>query len=142
MFRFKTYFTITCYTFTLITLMYSIFAKIELFTPLSVDDVFIYFLMTVCLTALIALIDLLPVTSYALVSLLRIAAIAAVVFIIGIVFEMFPLEWKYIGPIIGMILLTYFAVSALMMIRDQADARAINKQLSQRKLDMKQGKGE
>lgn len=142
MFKFKTYFTINCYAFTLITLMYSVFAKAGLFTPLSVDDVFIYFLMTVCLTVLIALIDLLPVTSYVLVSLLRIAAIAAVVFSIGIAFEMFPLEWKYIGPIIGMILLTYFAVSALMMIRDQADARAINKQLSQRKLDMKQAKGE
>lgn len=142
MFRFKTYFTITCYAFTLITLMYSIFAKVGLFTPLSIDDVFIYFFMTVCLTVLIALIDLLPVSSYVLVSLLRIAAIATVVFTIGIAFEMFPLEWQYIGPIIGMILLTYFAVSALMMIRDQADARAINKQLSQRKLDMKQARGE
>ncbi|RJE85129.1 DUF3021 family protein [Paenibacillus sp. 1011MAR3C5] len=139
---FKSYFTINCYAFTIITLMYSILVKAGLFRPMSVDDVFIYFLMTVSLTILIALIDRLPIRSYMLTSFIRIAGIAAVVFTIGIVFEMFPLEWKYVGPILGMILLTYFAVSALLMIRDQADARAINKQLSQRKLDANQAGGE
>ncbi|MFF2886188.1 hypothetical protein [Paenibacillus sp. NPDC057967] len=139
---FKSYFTINCYAFTIITIIYSILVKAGLFTPMSVDDVFIYFLMTVSLSILIAIIDLLPIRSYALTSLIRIAGIVAVVFTIGYSFEMFSFEWRYVGPILGMILFTYFAVSALLMIRDQADARAINKQLSQRKLNTEQVRGE
>lgn len=138
---FKNYFTINCYAFTLITLIYSILTKAGLFTPMSVDDVFIYFLMTVCLSAFIAIVDLMSIGSYILASLIRIVGIAGVVFGIGLSFGLFPLEWPFIGSILGMILLIYFIVSGLLMVRDQADAKAINKHLSERKLNLESAGG-
>lgn len=139
---FKTYISILCYAFTLQVLIYALLAKLELFPPMSVDAVFVHFLITLFGTVLIAITDRLPIGNELIASFIRIADIIIAVFGIGFAFGLIPVEWTYIVTIIGMILVIYVGVSAVVMIRDQADASAINKQLSRRLQQSKDAGGD
>ncbi|RXZ79676.1 DUF3021 family protein [Paenibacillaceae bacterium] len=125
----KTHFTIICYSFTFLVLLYAVMDAVEIFPPLSAGNIFLFMGMTVSIKLLIALTDKLPVKNGTLASLIRIADIIIVVFTLGILFELFPLDWFYILCTLGMILIIYFGVGSILMIKDQADANAINKQL-------------
>ncbi|RIX48720.1 DUF3021 family protein [Paenibacillus nanensis] len=129
---FKTYFTITCMSFTFLILIYALLSELGLFSPMTMNEILLYFLMTLCGSVLIALTDRLPISNGPVNSLVRILDVAVSVFGIGIAFDLFPLEWSYILPIIGMILIIYVGVSAVVMIKGKADASEINKQLSRR----------
>lgn len=131
---FKTYFSITCYSFTFFILIYNVLAKLTFFPPMTVDDIFIYFLMMFSITLLIAVTDLLPIRNQLLAALIRITDTVIVVFTAGLTFKLIPLTWTYMLTTIGMILLIYFGVSAVLMIKDKADAKSINEQLSRRLL--------
>lgn len=129
---FKTYFTITCYSFTFLMLIYSALNGFGVFAPVSAEEVFIFFLMTFCGSALIAWTDQLPIRNPMLASLIRVADVAVSVFGIGLATGMFPLEWFHVLTILGMIVVIYGGVSAVLMIKDKADADAINERLSSR----------
>lgn len=140
--KFKTYFTINCYSFTFLILIYALLAKLELFPPLTIDSVFVHFLMTLCGTLLIALTDRLPIGNELLASFIRIVDVAVAVFGIGFTFDLIPMEWTTILPIMGMILVIYVCVAAISMIKGQADANEINKQLNRRMHQSKEAGGE
>lgn len=139
---FKTYFTITCMSFTFLILIYAFLSELGLFAPMTMNEILLYFLMTLCGSVLIALTDRLPISNGPVNSLIRILDVAVSVFGIGIAFDLFPLEWSYILPIIGMILIIYVGVSAVVMIKGKADASEINKQLSRRMQQSNKAGGE
>ena len=128
----KTYFTIACYSFTFLMLIYSALNVIGYFPPAKAEEVFIFFLMTLAASALIAWTDRLPIRSMLLASFIRIADVAVCVFGIGLVTEMFIPKWTNVLSILGMIIVIYFGVHGVLMMKDKADENAINKRLSRR----------
>lgn len=135
----KAYFNINSYSFTFLVLLYALLAWLDVFPPLATGDIFIFFIMTTCITFLIQLTDKLPIANPLLCSLIRILDIVFVVYTIGFLSDLFPLNWINILTTLGMIVLIYFCVYGVMMIKDQADAKAINKQI---RMNMSKAKGE
>lgn len=138
---FKTYFSISCYSFTFFVLIYNVLAKLTFFPPMTVNDIFVYFFMMLGIALLLAATDLLPIRNQLLAAFMRIADIGFVVFTIGLTFKRIPLDWTYLLTTIGIILLIYSGVSAVLMIKDKADAKSINEQLSRRVLNARQEGG-
>ncbi len=134
---FKAYFSINCYSFTLLILIYAVLDKLNVFPPVTSDHIFVYFLMTTLIAILIALTNKLPIKNNLLCSLIRLLDITLVVFSLGITFKIFPLDWFIISIIMGMILVIYFGVQGLLIIKDHSDAHAINKQLTLKKKEKK-----
>lgn len=127
--KLKIHFNIICYSFTFLVLLYAFLAWLGVFPPLATSNIFLFLAMTTGITVLIALTDKLPIKNSLLCSLIRILDITLVVFTLGILTDLFPLEWSYIFYTLGMILVIYFGVCGVLMIKDQADAQAINKQI-------------
>lgn len=125
----KTYFNITCYSFTLLVLLYATLAGLNVFPPLSTSNIFLFLFITMCISILMIVTDRLPIKNNLFILLIRLLDIVFVVFTIGILSDLFPLEWSYILYTLGMILVIYFSVYAVLMIKDQSDAKAINKQI-------------
>ncbi|MCR2806577.1 DUF3021 domain-containing protein [Paenibacillus soyae] len=130
--RYKVYFTITCYSFTFLMLIYSALNGLGVFPTLLAAEVFLLFLMTLCGSILIAVTNRLPINNPLLAAFTRVADVAVSVFGIGFVSGMIPMEWFYVLTILGMIIVIYFGVAGVLMIKDKADADAINEQLSRR----------
>lgn len=128
----KFYFTICSISFTFQLLLYAAFDLADWFAPITADRIFFFFLITVSVTALIALTDRLPIQNMIIASIIRIIDIVVVVFGFGFIFKIIPMDWAFILPIFGMIIVIYFGVVGILMMKDQADAKAINKQLGKR----------
>jgi len=135
----KAFLNVNSYTFTLVILIYACLAQLGVFSPLTTNVIFLLFLITSCTTLLIQLTERLPIRSNALIPLIRLADIVIVVFTVSYFTNLFPFEWSYIGYTLGMILLIYFAVQGICSMKDQADAKAINRQI-QKNRDLNKSK--
>lgn len=137
----KTYLNIQCYSFTLLVLIHSALGWFEIYPAITVEGVFMLFAITLCTTVFIMMLDRIPIKSNPLRSLLQIAAIMLVVFGMGFLGGTIPVRLDIILSVVGVILLIYFCVYGILMIKDQSDAKAINKQimLNRSKMDPKSG---
>ncbi|MEK3883381.1 hypothetical protein [Paenibacillus sp. PL2-23] len=130
--KYKAYFAITCYSFTFLMLIYSALNLLGLFRPASAREVLLMFLITLCGSILIAVTDRLPIRNPMAAAFVRVADVSVCVFGIGFAAKMIPLNALYVLIIFAMIVAIYVIVSAFMMIKDKAEASAINEQLSRR----------
>ncbi len=130
-------YTITnCISFTILMLLYALLEKAGSASPLTVDVMLDFLVITTVISVLMYLSERFLQPGVLLGMALDIAIIFLVVFGLGsLAFNMFPFTWQQFIVISGMILITYFAVYGFMVIKEQRDAERINESIQKRKRD-------
>lgn len=130
---FRHYFTIHCYSFAILFLLYSLFAMGGLFPELAMKEGMLLYAMTAGIALLMAATDRLPLRSNGLIAAVRLLDVAAVVFAIGLPSGFIPLEADIILYVLGLMAVIFVSITGLFMIKDSAEATAINERLTKRK---------
>ena len=129
--NFKEYFTYDCISFTFVMLIYSVLAWINFYSEPTVITIFELFAMTSCAEILMFITDCFSIKKRRYVILMNLIDILVSVFILGIAFHMFGLGWISVLSVTMIILVTYFGVFGVSMIKSQADACSINRKIEQ-----------
>ncbi|WP_232695459.1 DUF3021 domain-containing protein [Brevibacillus daliensis] len=140
MFKLKHYLTTSCISFTLLILIFSILDIINVFPPITAYSVFQIFFMTSCITVLMYFTDKIPVKNNLMMIAIHLSDILFVVLTVGLLMNMFVLSKTNLLAICIIILLVYFGVYSVVMIKNHVDANYINKKIHSRK--QQTGKGD
>lgn len=127
---FKEYFTYDCISFTIITLIYAILVEIHVFESITADMLLQLFAMTSCAVILMYFTNKFFSNTLLQMIIANIIDIFIAVFGLNIVaFHMFDLTLMNILVVSAMILISYFGVFGVTIIRYQSDADCINQRL-------------
>jgi hypothetical protein len=130
MYSFKEYFTYDCISFTIITLIYAILVKIHVFDTITADVLLQLFAMTSGAVILMYFTNKYFSNTILQMVLVNIIDIFISVFGLGAgVFHMIDLTLMNVLVVSAMILISYFGVFGVTIIRYQSDADYINKRL-------------
>ncbi len=124
--NFKEYFTYDCISYTIITLLYCILAKINIFHSVTPTDLLQLFVMTSCAVILMFFTNKHFSNTIFQMIIVNIIDIFISVFVLGAVFRMIDLTFTNILSVSAMIVIAYFGVFGVTIIRYQADAICIN----------------
>ncbi len=127
--NFKEYFTYDCISFTIITLIYALMVKINVFHYLSATELLQLFAMTTCAVTLMYFTNLHFSNTIFQMVIVNLIDIFISVFGLGVAFHMIDLTPVNILTVSVMILVSYFGVFGVTIIRYQADADCINKRI-------------
>lgn len=126
-------FTITCTSFTIIMVMYTLLAE---WMDAPVNERAIYVLFAVCAmtSIVITLTDFIPISSAWLRYLINFLDVFLTVFLFGGgVLGMFSFTWKLALTVFGMLTVAYGGVVAAMLLSEQISAADINHKISEMK---------
>jgi hypothetical protein len=123
---FKDYFTYDCISFTFLMLIYTFLVHVGLFPQPEVIPVFQFFAMTSCAEVLMFLTDHFTGKNRMLKIFVDLLDVLASVFVLGAALRMFSLVWQNILEITAMVLVIYFGVYGVAVIKNTADASLIN----------------
>lgn len=126
---FKEYFTYDCISFTIITLIYALLVEIKAFEDITAVVLLQLFAMTTCAVTLMYFTNSRFSNTIFQMIIVNLIDIFVSVFGLGTVFHMFEPTLSNILTVSAMILIAYFGVFGVTIIRYQADADCINKRL-------------
>lgn len=123
---FKDYFIYDCISFTFLMLIYTFLVQVGFFPQPEAIPVFQFFATTSCAEVLMFLTDHFTGKNRMLKIFVDLLDVFASVFVLGAALRMFSLVWKNIFTITVMVIVIYFGVYGVAMIRNTADANFIN----------------
>lgn len=130
----KSYVISCCISFTVISLIYVIFSKLNIFTEINGDILLQLFAMTVLAVILMAITDKYPYKTNLGIIFMNILDISVSIFIINLLFKTFEFKPIYFFTDLIMILVSYFTVFGIFVLKDYKDAYLINKKIEKNKL--------
>ena len=125
--------TLTCVSFTIITLLYIALAE---WMDADLTRVRIFCLFAVCamVGAVILVTDFIPVGSLLLRLLIDFVDVALTVFLFGgVVLKLFPFHAKIIFTVFGMLTAAFAGAAALAIVNDRLASQAINQKIAEMK---------
>ncbi|HEX3040213.1 MAG TPA: hypothetical protein VHP54_07970 [Caproiciproducens sp.] len=126
---FKEYFTYDCISFTIISLIYALLVEINVFQHITAGVLLQLFAMTTCAVTLMYFTNLRFSNTIFQMILVNLLDIFIAVFGLSVAFHMIDLTPVNILTVSIMILISYFGVFGVTIIRYQADADCINKRI-------------
>lgn len=126
--KIQTYIITNCISFTVLILVYSLLSVFGV-TELSAPAVFVLFVMTTCVAVAMFLTDKLAIKNKVLAMLVDIGDIVLVVFGVNALLGAFPMGLDTAVAMLVIIVIVYFAVVGVFILRTKADVDEINKQL-------------
>jgi hypothetical protein len=124
---FKEYFTYDCISFTIITLIYALLVEIKVFHSITAVVLLQLFAMTSSAAILMFFTNRHFSNTIFQMIVVNLIDIFIPVFGLGVAFHMIELTPVNILTVSAMILISYFGVFGVTVIRYQADADCINK---------------
>lgn len=131
--RFSGFFTITCTSFTIIVLLYTVLSGF-MDVPVNAKEIFVLFSVCAMVALVIFLTDFIPIKSISLRFAINFLDVFLTVFLFGGgLLGMFPFTWKIMLIVFGMLTVAYIGVVAVMFINEQITAADINKKILEMK---------
>lgn len=126
-------FTITCTSFTIIMLLYTLLSG-WMNAPVNERAIYVLFAVCAMTSVVITLTDFIPINSAWLRYLINFLDVFLTVFLFGGgVLGMFSFTWKLALTVFGMLTVAYGGVVAAMLLSEQISAADINHKLSEMK---------
>ena len=116
-------------SYAVLALVFSVVKLIFPGIPFGGGTLILLFIMTTCIAFAMYFTDKVGFKNRALAVLIDVLEIVAIVFGIGFLSGFMPFEPLTFIVVGGMIPVVYFTVTAMMMIKNNADAEKINKRL-------------
>ncbi|OEH84157.1 hypothetical protein BHU72_12175 [Desulfuribacillus stibiiarsenatis] len=130
MFELKKRIIETCISFTSVLLIYSLLGEIGITLKVQNYTVFQLFGISAVIAMVMFFTDQIPFKTVYTWIAVSIADIFVVVFVLGgLIFQMFPFTPFILLVVSMMIIVVYFVVFGVMVIKNQVDAHSINKKL-------------
>lgn len=122
-----------CISFTFSCVFYLIFSLLKIFPPFDEPIAITMLFISIGIMGLIYVAHLLPIQNPFVFRLLEIFVVIIVLLVAIILFNIVPFQSVYTLSVLGIGLLTYAVVSAVIFIGDQATAQQINATIRTRK---------
>ena len=126
-------FTITCTSFTIIMVLYTLLAG-WMDAPINERAIYVLFAVCAMTSVVIMLTNFIPINATWLRYLINFLDVFLTVFLFGGgVLGMFSFTWKIALTVFGMLTVAYGGVIAVILLNEQLSAANINNQISEMK---------
>lgn len=130
----KPYVICCCIAYTLVSLVYVFFSQLNIFKEINNKTLLLLFAITVLAVVLMAITDKYPYKTKSGIIIVNILDIFVSICIINIFAKTFKFDPIYIFSILIAASISYFGVSAVLILKDYKDAYLINKKIEKNKL--------
>ncbi len=124
--------TITCTSFTIITLLFTILSNVGIVDEVTGEVIYKLFIVCFSVSSAIYITSLIHIDSVILTCIVNFIDVVAMVFIVGgVILKVFSFTWPDILIALGMLSLAYFGTLALFFLKENITAGHINREISE-----------